>query len=140
VTQVTKGTLRDAIPIVQISGMAGRRTQSHRDLLVWQRAIDLCVAIYAATEEFHRTEIYGLTNQLRRASASIPSNIAEGYGRLTKEQYRHFLGIAQGFNLELQTQLTIAERLGFGDFAVIGSATDLSNEVGKMLKATIARL
>ena len=123
-----------------ISDMAGRSTQSHRDLLVWQRAIDLCVATYAATDVFPRTEVYGLTNQLRRANVSIPSNIAEGYGRLSKEQYRHFLGIAQGSDLELQTQLTIAERLGFGDLTAVGSATDLSNEVGKMLTAMIARL
>jgi four helix bundle protein len=89
---------------------------------------------------FPRTEIYGLTNQLRRASVSIPSNIAEGYGRLSKEQYRHFLGIAQGSNLELQTQLTIAERVGFGDLTAIGAATDRSNEVGKMLSAMLRRL
>jgi four helix bundle protein len=120
--------------------MAGRSTQSHCDLLVWQRAIELCVAIYAATEAFPRTEIYGLSNQLRRASVSIPSNIAEGYGRLSKEQYRHFLGIAQGSNLELQTQLTIADRLGFGNRAATDSAAGLSSEVGKMLIAMLRRL
>jgi four helix bundle protein len=102
--------------------------------------MDLCVAIYAATATFPQTEIYGLTNQLRRASVSIPSNIAEGYGRLSREQYRHFLGIAQGSNLELQTQLNIAKRLRFGESEAIGSAANLSNEVGRMLTAMIRRL
>jgi four helix bundle protein len=107
------------------------------DMLVWQRAIELCVAIYSATETFPRAEIYGLTNQLRRASVSIPSNIAEGYGRLTKEQYRHFLGIAQGSNLELQTQLTIDGKLDFGESVAIETTAELSNEVGKMLTAML---
>jgi len=117
--------------------MVARKTQSYRDLLVWQRAIELCVAVYAATEHFPRTEIYGLSNQLRRASVSVPSNIAEGYGRLSKEQYRHFLGIAQGSNLELQTQLTIAIRLGFGEGRTIDAAMAFSFEVGKMLTAML---
>ena len=113
--------------------MPVRKTQSHCDLLVWQRAIELCVAIYTATDAFPRTEIYGLTNQLRRAGVSIPSNIAEGYGRLSRDQYRHFLGIAQGSNLELQTQLTIAARLGFGGSVETEDAMSLSREVGRML-------
>lgn len=117
--------------------MAAPRTHSHRDLLVWERAIELSVAIYAATERFPPREIYGLTNQLRRASVSIPSNIAEGYGRLSREQYRHFLGIAQGSNLELQTQLTIAGRLRFGEPAAIETAVALSLEVGKMLTSML---
>ena len=117
--------------------MPAPRTQSHRDLLVWQRAIELCVAVYAATESFPRTEIYGLTNQLRRACVSIPSNIAEGYGRLSRDQYRHFLGIAQGSNLELQTQLTIGRRLGFGEPAATDAAMSLSLEVGKMLTSML---
>jgi four helix bundle protein len=117
--------------------MAAPHTHSYRDLIVWQRSIELCVAIYVATEQFPRTEIYGLTNQLRRASVSIPSNIAEGYGRLSREQYRHFLGIAQGSNLELQTQLTIASRLKFGESSAIETAVVLSAEVGRMLTSMI---
>jgi four helix bundle protein len=101
--------------------------------------MELCVAVYALTEKFPRVEVYGLVNQLRRASVSIPSNIAEGYGRPTREQYRHFLGIAQGSNLEVQTQLSIAERLGFGDRPAIDLAANLSLEVGKMFKTMLRR-
>ena len=82
-------------------------------LIVWDRAIDLCSAVYALTRKFPREEIYGITSQIRRASVSIPSNIAEGYGRGTREQYKQFLSIALGSYMELQTQLVIARRLGF---------------------------
>jgi four helix bundle protein len=64
----------------------------HCKLIVWERAIELCAAVYTLTRQFPREEIYGLSNQLRRASVSIPSNIAEGYGRGTREQYKQFLG------------------------------------------------
>lgn len=100
----------------------------------------MCVAIYQVTRDFPREEIYGLSNQLRRASVSIPSNIAEGYGRLSREQYRHFLGIARGSNLELQTQLQIAKELGFGNRPDIDKAESLSFEVGKMLTAMLKKL
>jgi len=114
--------------------------QSYRELTIWRRAVELCVAIYGITQVFPRDEIYGLTNQLRRASVSIPSNIAEGYGRLSSEQYRHFLGIARGSNFELQTQLEIARQLGFGSQPDIDKAEGLSFEVGKMLTAMLKKL
>ncbi len=100
----------------------------------------MCAAIYEVTRCFPREEMYGLTNQLRRASVSIPSNIAEGYGRLSREQYRHFLGIAQGSNLEIQTQLEIARRLRFADASVIEKVEALSFETGKMLTALLKKL
>ena len=75
--------------------------QSHRDLLVWQRAIQLSTETYKLTADFPKEEIYGLTSQLRRASVSVASNIAEGYGRGTKGEYKQFLAIARGSNLEL---------------------------------------
>ncbi len=100
----------------------------------------MCVAIYAVTQGFPREEIYGLTSQLRRASVFVPSNIAEGYGRLSREQYRHFLGIARGSNLELQSQLEIARRLEFGHSLDIDKAESLSFEVGKMLTAMLKKL
>jgi four helix bundle protein len=77
---------------------------------------------------------------MRRAAVSIPSNIAEGAGRLKTTEYRHFLGIARGSNFELQTQLTIAKELGFGDVAQIAAAESLCNEVGKMIFGAIAGL
>jgi four helix bundle protein len=121
-------------------GMRRQPVQSHRELIIWQRAIQLCVAVYEVTRSFPRDEIYGLTNQLRRASVSIPSNIAEGYGRLSREQYRHFLGIAQGSNLELQTQLVIAKELGYAAESAVGKVEAVSYEVGKMLTALLKKL
>ena len=121
-------------------GVTKKTACSYRDLVIWQRAIQVCVAIYRLTKSFPREEIYGLSNQLRRASVSVPSNIAEGYGRLTREQYRHFLGIAKGSNLELQTKLVIARELGFSDPQEIDRAESLSFEVGKMLTTMLKGL
>jgi four helix bundle protein len=81
---------------------------------VWQRAIQLTVAIYKLTASFPESERFGLTNQLRRASVSVASNIAEGYGRSTSGEYIQFLGDARGSNCEVQTQLVISAALGFG--------------------------
>ena len=88
---------------------------SYRQLLVWQKARFLAVAVYRATEEFPKSETYGLASQLRRASVSVASNIAEGQGRLTTGEFRHFLGQSRGSLLELETQLEIASDLGYLD-------------------------
>ncbi|HEY4354861.1 MAG TPA: four helix bundle protein [Acidobacteriaceae bacterium] len=93
------------------------------------------LAVYKLTSEFPREELYGLTNQLRRASVSIPSNIAEGWGRQLGGDYMRFLAMARGSNMELQTQLIIATELGFGNEAKRKTAEELSHEVGKMLVA-----
>jgi four helix bundle protein len=82
--------------------------QAFRDLQVWQRSMQLTIAVYKLTHEFPREEMFGLTSQIRRSAVSLPSNIAEGQGRLTPGEFRQFLGIARGSNFELQTQLEIA--------------------------------
>jgi four helix bundle protein len=87
--------------------------RSYRELLVWQKAKALAVQIYGATEQFPRNEVYGLTSQIRRATVSVPSNIAEGQGRLTLGEFLHFLGQARGSLLELDTQLAIAQDLTY---------------------------
>jgi four helix bundle protein len=110
---------------------------SFRDLVVWQRAMQLTVAIYRLTQEFPREEIYGLTSQIRRSAVSVPSNIAEGHGRLNKGEYRQFLGIARASNFELQTQLEIARALEFGNSKLLNETEGLSHEVGKMLYAIL---
>jgi four helix bundle protein len=109
-------------------------------LLVWQRAIQLSVAIYRLTKDFPREELYGLSSQIRRAAVSVPSNIAEGHGRLGTGEYRQFLGIARGSNFELQTQLEIARALGFGDSKLLDEAEGLSHEVGKMIHGILESL
>ena len=111
--------------------------RSFRDLQVWQRAIQLSVAIYRLTKDFPCEEVYGLSSQIRRAAVSIPSNIAEGHGRLSTGEYRQFLGIARGSNFELQTQLEIARELQFGKPDLISEAESLSHEVGKMISGIL---
>jgi four helix bundle protein len=114
--------------------------QAFRDLQVWQRAIQLTVAAYRLTQGFPREEIYGLSSQIRRSAVSVPSNIAEGQGRLSIGEFRQFLGIARGSNYELQTQLVIAKSLGFGKQVLIDEAESLSHEVGKMIYALLKSL
>jgi four helix bundle protein len=108
-------------------------SRSLRELVVWQRAIELTTVLYKLTQQFPREEIYGLTSQLRRAGVSVASNIAEGYGRGTRGEYRSFLGIARGSTLEIQTQLVIARNLGLGDTHQISEAEKLADETSSML-------
>ena len=114
--------------------------QPFQDLLVWQRAIEMTVSIYALTQEFPKAEAYGLTSQLRRAAVSVASNIAEGRGRLTQGEFKQFLGLAQGSNYEVQTQLIVARRLMMGNSEMLSNAEGLSIEVAKMLSSLIATL
>ena len=113
---------------------------SFRDLLVWQRAIQMTFAIYRLTIGFPKEELYGLTSQIRRAGVSVASNIAEGYGRMSTGEYKQFLGMARGSNSEVQTQLVIARELGYGNPQVLQEAESLSIEVGKMLLAILRKL
>lgn len=114
--------------------------KTYRDLKVWQRSIQLSVAIYDLTRGFPSDELYGLRSQLRRASVSIASNIAEGYGRRSRGEFIQFLGIARGSNYEVQTQLVLTREMGFGAIDRIDLCEGLSFEVEKMLNALIASL
>jgi four helix bundle protein len=114
--------------------------KSFRDLQVWQRSIQLAVAVYRLAGSFPREEMYGLSSQMRRAAVSVASNIAEGYGRLGVGEYRQFLGIARGSTLELQTQFEIARALGMGESKLVDEAEELSHEVCKMLYAMLDKL
>ena len=108
-------------------------SNTYRDLKVWQRSIDLAEVTYRLKATFPAAEMYGLTAQMRRASVSIASNIAEGWGRRSRKDYSRFVLVARGSNDELQTQLVIAERLGFGKKRELAEANALSDEIGKML-------
>ena len=113
---------------------------SYRDLLVWQRAMDIAVATYELCRTYPRDELFGLTSQSRRAAASIPANIAEGYGRTSRASYAHFLRISQGSLKELETHLMLAERVGV---ALPGSTDDLmsrTDELGRMLRGLISKV
>jgi four helix bundle protein len=114
--------------------------QSFRDLVIWQRAMDLTYAIYAATSVFPKSELFALVQQMRRAAISIPSNIAEGHARQSTRQFRHFLRIASGSLAELQTQLILARGLGYATPALLDPCDALAYELQKMLPAFIAKL
>jgi four helix bundle protein len=113
---------------------------SFKELIVWQKAVKLSLNIYKLTAAFPSSEQFGLTNQLRRASVSIASNIAEGYGRSTKGENVQFLGHARGSNCEVQTQLVIAGGLGFGTDELRCTAEGLCDEIGRMLVVMMKKL
>jgi four helix bundle protein len=116
------------------------KAQSFRDLVVWQKAMELTLVVYRPTRGFPREEQYGLTSQIRRSAVSIPSNIAEGQGRLNVGEFKQFLGIARGSNFEVQTQLELARGLSLGETELIGEAEKLSHEVGKMIYGLLGSL
>jgi len=113
---------------------------SFKDLVVWQRAVQMSLEIYRLTSSFPASERFGLTNPLRRASVSVASNIAEGYGKSSRGEYLSYLGHARGSNGEVQTQLVIAQGLGFGSNESLHQAESLSNEVGRMLVVMMKKL
>jgi len=87
--------------------------KSYKDLLIWQKGVDIVVSIYQLVEGFPKEEIYALSSQLKRASVSIPANIAEGYGRNSTQSYIHFVSISRGSLCELETQLLVSQKLNF---------------------------
>jgi four helix bundle protein len=117
-----------------------RVIESYRDLFVWKRSAEMTLEIYRLTTAFPREEMFGLPSQSRRASVSVASNIAEGYGRNSRGEYKQFPGMARGSNLEVQTQLFIASELGYGDPERVRRAGSLSNEVESMLNSLISKL
>ena len=114
--------------------------KSYKDLIVWQKAMDLVVETYRLTEFLPKDELYNLTNLLRRAVVSVPSNIAEGNSRDSVKNYIYFLGIAQGSKSEVETLLDICVRLGYLAIEQIKTASDLSDEIGKMLNTMIKKI
>ncbi|MEX0406527.1 four helix bundle protein [Aquibium sp. LZ166] len=117
-----------------------RDGRTYRDLLVWEHAIELAVACFGATKALPQGELYGLTSQIRRAAASIPANIAEGYGRDSRASFVQFLRIAQGSLKELETHLIRAGRLDYVSTSVSESLLGRADEVGKMLRGLIRSL
>lgn len=113
--------------------------KSYQELIVWQKSVDLCVLIYKITDTFPKSELYGLTNQIRRSSVSIPSNIAEGQMRGHKE-FIQFLKISFGSGGELETQLIIALKTGFLNKKDFDRIYSLLEEVMKMLNKLISSL
>jgi four helix bundle protein len=120
--------------------MNDNRIQSYRDLRVCQDAMELAEACYLLTRTFPRDELFGLTSQIRRASASIPANIAEGNGRELTRSYVQSLRIAQGSLKELETHLLLSNRVGLLEGTRLTEALQKSEAVGKMLRTLIRTL
>ncbi len=114
--------------------------RSYRDLIAWQKAMQLVVAIYRATEKFPKEELYGITSQLRRAAVSVPSNIAEGQARLTTKEFRKFLSDARGSLVEIETQLTISQMLHFLPPDESRRLLSLASEVGRILNGLLSSI
>ena len=107
--------------------------QGYRDLIVWQRAMEWVERVYQTSAPFPSHERFGLTSQLRRSAVSVPSNIAEGWGRGAKGEYRQFLRYARGSLFEAETQLQLAGRLGYADESSVSGLLSTSDEISRML-------
>jgi four helix bundle protein len=114
--------------------------KNYKELKVWQKSYQLCLEIYKITARFPKEERFGLTSQIRRAAVSVPSNIAEGYGRKTTADYIRSLYIAYGSNCELETQNLLSGDLGYIESALLKGIKDEIQEVERMLKALIKSL
>jgi four helix bundle protein len=110
----------------------------YRELKVWQKAMELVYAIYEATRRFPKDEVYGLSAQLRRAAVSVPSNIAEGKGRATHRDASQFFCHARGSIYEVETQLLIAEHVGYVDASEAANLKEMANEVARMINGLLA--
>ena len=114
--------------------------QSYRQLVAWQKAMQLVSEIYKATETFPRHELYGLTNQLRRAAVSIPSSIAEGQARFSSKEFHHSLSHARGSLVEMETQILIAQELRYVPSNQANSLLRRTAELGRILNGLIAAI
>jgi four helix bundle protein len=119
---------------------AGARIESYKDLRVWKRGMSLATAVYELTAGFPKREEIGLASQMRRASVSIPSNIAEGYGRQSTGDYKRFLSVARGSLYELETQLLLCQQLGLLDSSNANGILASTAELSKMLSSLIAKV
>jgi four helix bundle protein len=116
------------------------RSQSYRDLIVWQKAMALARGAYSISSGLPKSEAYGLLSQLRRAAVSVPSNIAEGHGRLTDSQFRHFMGNARGSLYEMQTQIELAGDLGYLDAGLVNELMVQGREVARLINGLVSAL
>ncbi len=124
----------------EVSSPDREKLTSYRDLVVWQRAMELVSAVYKLTRTFPGSERFGLASQIQRSAVSIPSNIAEGQGRLATKEFRQFLGVARGSLKELETQLLISTDLAYAGAEDVAACLEVADEIGRMLNALIKAL
>ena len=122
------------------AGSLGMPIRSHTELIVWRKAVDLVEIVYDLTRSFPSDERFGLVSQLRRAAVSVPANIAEGHGRMTRGEFLNQLSVARGSLNEIATLFTVSERLGFADAEALAGASHHADEVGRMLTSMQRRL
>jgi four helix bundle protein len=120
--------------------VAKETVRSYRDLIAWQKAVELVTEIYRISKKFPNEELFGLMSQLRRAAVSIPSNIAEGQGRLGRKEFQHFLGNARGSLKEVETQIIIARNLDYLSETEMNDILERSAEVGRILNGLLSSL
>jgi len=114
--------------------------KTYRDLLIWQKSMDLVTEVYSTTSTFPDSEKFGLTSQLRRSSVSIPANIAEGFGRNSPGDFKRFLNISMGSLFELQTEFEISKNLGLISDEKFSRLYDSSREVERMMSSFISKI
>jgi four helix bundle protein len=120
--------------------MEQQSRNSHKDLILWQKALDLAVAVHEVSVAFPKSEIFGLVSQIRRAAVSVPSNIAEGSARRTTREFIAFLHIARGSMAEVETQLLLAQRVGYVSNERLTVLQARLDEVGRIMNAVITGL
>jgi four helix bundle protein len=118
---------------MNIDDSGRKQVRNYRDLTVWQKGMEVVELVYTATREWPKEELYGLTNQVRRAAVSVPSNIAEGQGRASTKEFLHHLSIARGSMLEVETQVLLARRLGYSSPEVLDHLLICTAEVGRLI-------
>lgn len=111
--------------------------KSYKDLLAWQKAMDFVDAVYVVTRTWPRTEVFALTQQLHKSAHSVPSNIAEGYGRFSAREFVRYLQIAHGSLLEAETQLLIGQRQGFSSADALNDVFSLHLDVSRLIRGLI---
>ena len=114
--------------------------RNYRELIVWQKAMDLVELVYQATKQFPKEELYGLTSQIRRSAVSVPSNIAEGQARKSTAEFLNFLSIANGSRAEMETQILLAQRLNYATSDTTQKILALSEEVNRLLNGLMNSL
>lgn len=123
-----------------MSGVYRERDRGYRDLIAWQKGVELVGSVYRATGSWPRDEQFGLINQTRRSVVSVPANIAEGKGRTGSREFLHHLSIAHGSLCEVETHLHIAEYLAYMDQHALGPLLEQSSEVGRLIRGIMKSL
>ena len=113
---------------------------SHKDLILWQKAMDLAVRVHQASTAIPKSELFGLVSQMRRAGSSIPSNIAEGSARKSTKEFIYFLRVSRGSMAELETQLLLAKRVGYLPESEVAALQTQIDEVGRILNTVVTGL